>query len=104
VTHDKEDARWVLLLAALLWDDDIDELDSEDVVFHRGKSTKNCDFSVNSLHAVDVFKCIGDVFDGHCFFVVSLSSFDDLTEATLSLNLEELVVFCEALPDGWQAF
>lgn len=34
VAHDEEDAVWVLLFVVLLWDDDIDEFDSEDVVLH----------------------------------------------------------------------
>ena len=104
MAHDKEDALWVLLLVVLLWDDDIEEFDSDDIVLHGRQSAENCDFSVNSLNAVDVFKCIGDVLDGHSFIFTLLSSFDDLAEATLSLDLEEFVVLGDGLPDGWQAF
>jgi hypothetical protein len=88
----------------LLWDDDIEELDSEDVIFHVWKSTKNGNFSVNSLDAVDVFEGVGNIFNGDCFTRLFGCSFDYLTEGSLSLNLEEVVVFGNGLPDCWKAF
>lgn len=104
VTHHEEDTLWVLLLVVLLWDDDIEELDSEDVIFHVWKSTKNGNFSVNSLDAVDVFEGVGNIFYGDSFVRLFGCSFYYLTKGSLSLNLEEVEVFGNGLPDCWKAF
>lgn len=97
VIHHKEDARG-LFPALDLWDDDVKELDSKDVILHGGKATENRDLSINSLRTVDTLEGILNVFDGHHFFCLFLCCFYYLSETSLALYLMEFVVVAEALP------
>lgn len=103
VTHDEEDALRLLVLAAFLWHDDVQQLDGEDVVLHGRQAAKDGDLPVDSLDTVDVVECVGDVLDSHSFVLCLVRSFDDLAEAALALDLDELVVLGEAPPGCWQA-
>ena len=65
VAHDQENAFWVGLrvLVGFPRNDNVNELDSEDVVFHLGEAAENSNLSIYSLDAVDGVEGIGDVFD-----------------------------------------
>jgi len=52
---------------------------------------------------VDVIECICDILDGHGLILALVGSLDYLTKAALALNLQELILVGDALPDGWQA-
>lgn len=105
VAHDQENAFWVGLrvLVGFPRNDNVNELDSEDVVFHLGEAAENSNLSIYSLDAVDGVEGVGDVFDGDSLLGRLVGCLDYLPEATLTLNPVELEVTGNASPGSWQA-
>ena len=105
MAHHQENAFWVGLrvLVGLSRNDDVNKLDSEDIVFHLGEPAENSNFSVDSLDAVDRVEGIRNVFYRHGLLGRLGGSLDHLPEAALSLNSVQLVVTGDASPGSWQA-
>lgn len=98
MAHNKEDARW-LGPSINLRDDDVEKLDGKYIVLHVRQTSKDCNFSVNSLHAVDAVKSILDVFYGHGLICSFLDRFDNLSKASLALYAMELEGLLKVTPN-----
>ena len=74
------------------WGDDLKELSREHILSLLGQSAKNVDLSEHFPGGILVVKTVTNHLDGYFFPSTSLTSTDNLAEASSTTDLHELII------------
>ena len=95
--HHDEDGSHVVLA---LWLDDVEDLGGEGVVLHLSELPEDLDLTDNFLGVVLALEDVVDELDGDLFTGIPMFGLNNLTIATLTNELDELIVL-EGVSPYW---